>query len=174
MSTAVDRINAEIFVRDHGGRRRGRRLADVIADIGAQGDITAKARESLASLERLAQYAGVALPPQYAKGGHRARLKLIGRDIRSLEDQLTFLSSKVDFLLNASLGLISVEQNEVIRVLTVAAMVFFPPTLIGTVYGMNFSGMPELEWPFGYPLALALMIVSAVIPLIYFRRRGWL
>jgi len=174
IGSVVDRINADIFIRDHGGRRRDRQLSSLIADIGAQGDIAAKARESLASLERLVQYAAVALPPSFAKGAHRARMKLIGRDIRSLEDQVTFLSNKIDFLLNASLGLISVEQNEVIRVLTVAAMVFFPPTLIGTVYGMNFERMPELDWPFGYPLALLLMVASAILPLIYFRRRGWL
>ncbi len=174
ISAVVDRVNREIFARQQGSRRRDRQLADLIADIGYQGDIAAKAREVLASLERLVQFAGVALPTAYAKGSHRARLKLVGRDIRSLEDQVTFLSNKIDFLLTASLGLISVEQNEVIRVLTVAATVFFPPTLIGTIYGMNFHWMPELDWPFGYPLAIVLMAASALAPILYFRRRGWL
>ncbi len=174
ISAAVDRVNREIFVHNRSSRRRDRQLADLVADIGMQGDIAAKAREVLASLERLVQFAGVALPAPYAKGGYRARLKLVGRDVRSLEDQVTFLSNKIDFLLTASLGLISVEQNEVIWVLTVAATVFFPPTLIGTIYGMNFRWMPELGWPLGYPLAILLMLASALAPFIYFRRRGWL
>jgi magnesium transporter len=174
ISLVVDRINREIFARQLESRRHGRELADLIGEIGVQGDLAAKARECLSSLERLVQYAGLALPAPYAKGGHRARLKLIGRDIRSLEDHVTFLNNKINFLLDASLGLISVQQNEVIRVLTVAATVFFPPTLIGTIYGMNFDWMPELAWPFGYPLAIILMLVSAVAPFLYFRRRGWL
>jgi magnesium transporter len=154
--------------------RRDRELAELIGEIGVQGDLAAKVRESLSSLERLVQYAGVALPPAYGKGSNRARLKLIGRDIRSLEDHVTFLSNKVNFLLDASLGLISVEQNEVIRVLTVAATVFFPPTLLGTIWGMNFDFMPELSWPVGYPLALLALLASAAGPYWYFRRRGWL
>ena len=96
------------------------------------------------------------------------------RDIRSLEDHVTFLNTKINFLLDASLGLITVEQNEVIRVLTVAATVFFPPTLLGTIWGMNFQFMPELSWPIGYPLALLLLLASMVAPYLYFRRRGWL
>jgi magnesium transporter len=172
ISIVIDRINREIFMRQTS--RRDRRLALLVADIGMQGDIAAKAREALASLERLVQYAGMALPAAFTKANHGARLKLLGRDIRSLEDHITFVSNKIEFMLNAVLGMISVEQGEVIRVLTVAAMVFFPPTLIGTVYGMNFHGMPELDWPFGYPLALLLMTVSALVPLLYFRRRGWL
>ena len=143
----------------------------MIEEIGRQGDLAAKARESLASLERLIQYAGLALPGPLAKGASRARLKLAGRDIRSLEDHVSFLNSKISFLLDATLGLISVQQNEVIRILTVATTVFFPPTLIGTIYGMNFK-IPELSWALGYPYAIVLMAVSAVLPFFYFKRRG--
>jgi magnesium transporter len=174
ISAVVDRINREIFASEKETRRRDRELAAIISEIGVQGDLAAKVRESLASLERLVQYAGLALPPAYVKGNNKARLKLVGRDIRSLEDHVTFLSSKINFLLDASLGLISVEQNEVIRVLTVAAMVFFPPTLLGTLWGMNFDFMPELSWPIGYPLAVLAMIASMIVPYLYFRRRGWL
>jgi magnesium transporter len=174
ISGDVDRINQEVFNRRGSFNRRGRRLEVTIGDIGLQGDLAAKARESLASLERLVQYAGVALPSGFGKGGNRNRLKLVARDIRSLEDHVSFLSNKINFLLDATLGLISVEQNEVIRILTVAATVLFPPMLIGTVYGMNFKDMPELDWTFGYPLAIILMIVSAILPYLYFKRRGWL
>ncbi len=179
ISKDVDRINQEIFNRqakrlDRQNVQRGRRLDSLISAIGVQGDLAAKARESLSSLERLVQYAGLALPSAYSKNVNRGRLKLAGRDIRSLEDHVTFLSNKITFLLDATLGLISVEQNEVIRILTVAATVFFPPTLIGTVYGMNFDIMPELSWTWGYPVAIMLMLGSAILPYLYFKRRGWL
>ncbi len=174
ISGDVDRINQEVFARRHDPGHEGRELSQLIEAVGVQGDLAAKARESLASLERLVQYAGLAAPSINAKGGNRARMKLAARDIRSLEDHVTFLSNKINFLLDATLGLISVQQNEVIRVLTVAATFFFPPTLVGTIYGMNFDFMPELDWPFGYPLAIGVMVVSALVPYFYFKRRGWL
>jgi magnesium transporter len=173
ISADVDRINSGIFAA-RSERRGGRRLEQLIGHIGIQGDLAAKARESLASLERLVQYASLTLPGAFAKGTNKNRLKLIARDVRSLEDHVSFLSNKITFLLDATLGLISVEQNEVIRVLTVAATIFFPPTLIGTIYGMNFVDMPELAWQLGYPLAIGLMVASAVLPYLYFKRRGWL
>ena len=125
ISADVDRINREIFAERKDTRQRAKRLEVMIEEIGFQGDLAAKARESLASLERLIQFAGLALPGPFAKGPSRARMKLAGRDIRSLEDQVSFLSNKITFLLDATLGLISVQQNEVIRILTVATTVFF-------------------------------------------------
>jgi magnesium transporter len=89
-------------------------------------------------------------------------------------DHLSFLSQKITFLLDASLGMINIEQNNIIKIFSIAAGVFLPPTLIASIYGMNFSVMPELRWAYGYPLACALMVVSAVLPLWYFKRRGWL
>ncbi len=174
ISGDVDRINQDVFARRRDPAHEGRELSELITAIGVQGDLAAKARESLASLERLVQFAGLAAPSINAKGNNRARMKLAARDIRSLEDHVTFLSNKINFLLDATLGLISVEQNEVIRVLTVLSTFFFPPTLIGTFYGMNFHFMPELSWPLGYPLAIGAMVVSALVPFFYFKRRGWL
>jgi len=178
ISQDVDKINREVFIRQpdisHQNVQAGRRLEDLIEAVGTQGDLAAKARESLASLERLVQYAGLALPMINAKGASRSRLKLAARDIKSLEDHVDFLSNKITFLLDATLGLINVQQNEVIRILTVATTVFFPPTLLGTMWGMNFHFMPELSLPFGYPLAILLMLASAALPYLYFKRRGWL
>ena len=174
ISGDVDRINRDVFARRRDPAHEGRELSELIEAIGVQGDLAAKARESLASIERLVQFAGLAAPSINAKGGNRARMKLAARDIRSLEDHVTFLSNKINFLLDATLGLISVEQNEVIRVLTVLSTFFFPPTLIGTIYGMNFHFMPELSWPIGYPIVISAMIVSALVPFFYFKRRGWL
>jgi magnesium transporter len=179
LSQDVDRVNQEVFKRPTEDISRqnvqwGRRLEHVITVIGTQGDLAAKARESLSSLERLIQYAGLALPLVNAKGSSRSRLKLAARDVKSLEDHVEFLSNKITFLLDATLGLINVQQNEVIRILTVATTVFFPPTLLGTMWGMNFRWMPELSLPFAYPIAILLMCASAVLPYLYFKRRGWL
>jgi magnesium transporter len=94
--------------------------------------------------------------------------------VRSLTDHVSFLSSKINFLLDATLGMISIEQNAIIKIFSVVAVVFLPPTLIASIYGMNFAYMPELEWTPGYPWALLLMLASAITPYLYFRRRGWL
>ena len=83
------------------------------------------------------------------------------------------LAGKVNFLLDATLGLINLEQNQIIKIFTVASVVFLPPTLVASAYGMNFELMPELQWTFGYPYAIGLMIFSALMPFLYFKRRGW-
>ena len=96
------------------------------------------------------------------------------RDVRSLVEHANFLNSKANFLLDAVLGIINVEQNAIIKTFTVASVALMPPTLIASIYGMNFEFMPELRWAVGYPLALLLMVVSAVVPVFYFKRKGWL
>jgi len=100
-------------------------------------------------------------------------MKLVQRDASSLGDHAAFLSGKINFLLDATLGLINLEQNQIIKIFTVASVVFLPPTLVASVYGMNFELMPELQWHLGYPWAIAIMILSALVPFLYFRRRGW-
>jgi magnesium transporter len=104
----------------------------------------------------------------------RGKIKVQYRDIVGLMDQATFLSSKINFLLDATLGLINLQQNQIIKIFSVAAVVFLPPTLIASIYGMNFAYMPELKWLVGYPSVLVLMIISAVLPYWYFKHRGWL
>jgi len=104
----------------------------------------------------------------------RGRIKTTTHDIQALTDQTAFLSQKVTFLLDATLGLVNIEQSNIIKIFTIAAGVFLPPTLIASIYGMNFAHMPELRWQFGYPLALIAMVLSAVLPTWYFKRRGWL
>ena len=169
----IDKVNHSVFRRRHEHRRKARGLEALVDEIGIRGDLVAKVRESLASLERLLQYA-TAEQSIFNAGRPKNRIKLMTRDVRSLADQIGFLSGKITFLLEATLGLIQVEQNEVVRILTVVSTFFFPPTLIGTVYGMNFQNMPELGWGFGYPLVLILMVISALVPFLYFKRRGWL
>jgi magnesium transporter len=101
-------------------------------------------------------------------------LKMVQRDAISLGEHARGLIARINFLLDATLGLISLEQNQIIKIFSVAAVVFLPPTLVASIYGMNFEFMPELAWPFGYPLALGLMVLSAVLPYLFFKRKGWL
>jgi magnesium transporter len=99
---------------------------------------------------------------------------VVSADLSALGDYAGFLSTKVSFLLDATLGLINNEQNLIIKIVSVAAVVFGPPTLVASIYGMNFEHMPELKWASGYPWALALMVLSAVLPYWFFKRKGWL
>ena len=167
----LDRMSREVFSRS--SRETSRDFQKLITRIGRAGDLTSKARESLVSIGRLLAFAIQGSQARGRKAGG-SRLKTIGRDIISLSDYASFLNNKVNFLLDATLGMINIEQNAIIKIFSVAAVVFLPPTLIASIYGMNFTHMPELGWPFGYPLALGLMVGSAILPYWYFKRRGWL
>jgi magnesium transporter len=96
------------------------------------------------------------------------------RDIDSLDSHTAFLFDKINFLMDATVGFININQNKIIKIFSVASVALLPPTMIASLYGMNFEYMPELSQKWGYPFALALMIASAVMPMWYFRRRGWL
>ena len=96
------------------------------------------------------------------------------RDIDSLDSHSTFLFDKINFLMNATVGFININQNKIIKIFSVASVALLPPTLIASIYGMNFKGIPELDWQFGYPFAIGLMIASVAAPFIFFRRKGWL
>jgi magnesium transporter len=96
------------------------------------------------------------------------------RDIDSLDSHTTFLFDKINFLMNATVGFININQNKIIKLFSVASVALLPPTLIASIYGMNFRRLPELEWEWGYPFAIGLMLVSVAVPFVYFRRKGWL
>ena len=98
----------------------------------------------------------------------------IMRDIESLDGHTSFLFDKINFLMDATVGFININQNKIIKIFSVASVAFLPPTLIASIYGMNFKWLPELDWSLGYPFALLLMVTSAIAPFWYFRRRGWL
>jgi magnesium transporter len=98
----------------------------------------------------------------------------IMRDIDSLDSHTTFLFDKINFLMNAVVGFININQNKIIKIFSVASVALLPPTLIASIYGMNFRFMPEVEWELGYPFALALMAASVAAPFLYFKRKGWL
>jgi magnesium transporter len=147
----------------------------ILRSLGRRDDLTSKVRESLVGIGRLLMFFGEAgTPDAKAAKDLRNRLRTMSRDVRSLTEHASFLSGKISFLLEATLGMIAIEQNAIIKIFSVVAVVFLPPTLIASIYGMNFDFMPELDWSLGYPLALALMLGSAIAPYLYFKRRGWL
>jgi magnesium transporter len=171
----IDALSREIFDAD-AKTARNKNFQEVLRRLGRKGDLASKVRESLVSISRLSHYAADNLDLgklPYAKE-LKTRMKMVDKDNASLLDHTAYLSGKVNFLLDATLGLINIEQNAIIKLFSVVSVALMPPTLIASVYGMNFEHMPELEWTIGYPLALSLMVVSAIVPLWYFRRRGWL
>jgi magnesium transporter len=125
-------------------------------------------------LDRLLTYLAHVMSQRGDDKALRARVKTAGRDVVSLADHIGYLSTKITFLLDATLGMINNEQNSIIKIFSVLAVALMPPTLVGTIYGMNFKHMPELDWLYGYPFALGFMVVSAVLPWLYFKRKGWL
>jgi magnesium transporter len=155
---------------------QGPNYRDVLVRIGRCNDLISKVRESGVGLGRVISFLQedrkkVAVAGAKELGSH---LKTVSADLGSLGDHTSYLSSKANFLLDTTLGLINIEQNGIIKIFSVAAVVLLPPTLVASVYGMNFEVMPELKWLFGYPLALALMAASAIVPYLLFKKKGWL
>jgi magnesium transporter len=170
----VDKTAPLIFEGKGGQSTRAKRLETTLKMVGREGDITARAQESALSLERTLSFLSNAAKERGDDDRIQGRISTAHRDVHSLMEHMRFLSTRVDFLLNATLGMISTEQNKIIKLFSVAAVMLMPPTLVASIYGMNFKKMPELEWVYGYPSALGLMIISAVVPYLFFRRKGWL
>ena len=170
----VDKIAQSVFDVRGGAQTRNRRLDVLLKGTGKAGDITARAEESATSVNRLLHFFVHATHERGDDPRVRQRIKAAQRDITSLLDHTRFLSGRIAFLLDATLGSISNEQNQIIKLFSVMAVVLLPPTLIASIYGMNFHHMPELDWDLGYPWALLLMFIVAIVPVIYFRRKGWL
>jgi magnesium transporter len=154
--------------------KRDRDFQQVLKTLGRKESLTSNIRDSLTSLQRLSGFLANALAQGKNGKDAKARVKTLSRDVLSLTDHASFLSQKITFLLDATLGMINIEQNGIIKIVSVAAVVFLPPTLVASIYGMNFDLMPELRWMLGYPMAIGLMVISAVLPFWWFRRRGWL
>jgi magnesium transporter len=169
----VDAISHEIFRVQDPSTRSQRDLNRVLQLIGRKGDLSSNIRDSLLSLVRVAGFLGQLLNQRNDKDG-RSRVKTLARDVQSLTDHSSFLSQKITFLLDATLGMISIEQSNIIKIFSIATGVFLPPTLIASIYGMNFVHMPELQWRWGYLMAFVLMLASALLPCWWFKRRGWL
>ncbi|MCK9488305.1 MAG: magnesium transporter CorA family protein [Xanthomonadales bacterium] len=172
ISADADGISAEVFRADELPDERS--LEQLLKAIGRCGDLISKLRESVASTIRMLTWFGHPENGYIREPQIRDRVKTLGRDLASLGDYSQYQGNKIQFLLDATLGRINIEQTKIIKIFSIAAAAFLPPTLIASIYGMNFDVMPELHWSFGYPLAIGAMALSAVLPLWYFRRRGWL
>lgn len=174
-SRGVEAISKDIFnPTATKASKRDRDFQRLLKDIGRKETLTSDIRDSLTSLQRLSGFLANAVGQGKNGKDSKAHVKTLSRDVLSLTDHANFLSQKITFLLDATLGMINIEQNGIIKIVSVAAVVFLPPTLVASIYGMNFELMPELKWLFGYPFALGMMVVSAILPYWYFRRRGWL
>jgi magnesium transporter len=175
----LDAVSHRLFRTGPGETERKRRPARSNADlrvilrrVGRSGDLASKIRDSLLGIARIVPYVesnGAAWLPAEAT----SRLQTLRQDIYSLSQYDEHLTNKLQLLLDATLGLINIDQNNIIKVLTVVSVVGVPPTLVASMYGMNFHNMPELAWSWGYPYALVLIALSAVAPLLWFRWRGW-
>lgn len=176
----LDKVSRQIFAAgpENAARQGENDLQTVLKALGRNDDLVSTTRESLLSLSRLLRFFGTMIDTnekidKKVARDIKARLKIIVRDMASLNEHASFESHKINFLLDATLGMINIEQNRIIKLFSVAAVVFLPPTLVASIYGMNFHEMPELDWHLGYPWALVVMALSAVLPYLYFKRKGW-
>jgi magnesium transporter len=170
----VDQVSRDIFDPHGEGPARTISYQSMLKTIGSKGDLTSKVRESLVSIGRLLLF--LANEAEGMRWTKDVKLQLVSmqRDVQSLSDHATYLSNKTTFLLDALLGVVTLEQNNVIKIFSIAAVVLLPPTLVATTYGMNFKNMPELDWQYGYPLALGMMLLSAIVPYYIFKWKKWL
>jgi magnesium transporter len=158
--------------REQGVARTNRMLRATLVEIGDMGERLSHVRDTLLVLQRavpfIAEHGDGWLEPPV-----KARLKMAGNDVQSLNDYEVHLTDKIQFLLDAALGFINTEQNDLFKVLTIASVVGIPPTFVVGLYGMNFHNMPELSWAYGYQWGLFLVVLSTVIPIVWFKIKGW-
>ncbi|WP_424810938.1 magnesium/cobalt transporter CorA [Roseococcus sp. YIM B11640] len=182
LADILERIGADMDRASHAAFRRGKPgevtlgqndLKETLVTLGQVGEVTTRASETLLGLNRILTFVGAEKATAVRKE-NQGTIKTLVRDVRSLVEHANFLNNKATFLLDAVLGIINVEQTNIIKTFTVVSVALMPPTLIASIYGMNFQHMPELEWVSGYPLALILMVATAVVPVWYFKRKGWL
>ncbi|MHB1303885.1 MAG: magnesium transporter CorA family protein [Acidiphilium sp.] len=181
MSGEVDHLSARIFRlrlspdgRHAGAQRRQQEgeLREMVQALGRLYNSVSLVRDSQLGIGRIAPY--VASVADWLPGEMQARLQTVSRDVGSLNEFLTHLTDKIQFVLDATLGLINIAQNDLMKVLTIVSVIGIPPTLVAGIYGMNFVNIPELHWKYGYAYGLAVIALTAVLPLFWFRKKGWL
>jgi magnesium transporter len=177
IAAELDSVSRSVFLKSRTKRRHLTRSNDALhhtlIEVGNAGERLSRIRGSLLGLQRIVPF--VAEPERdWIPSKTRTRLNGAQTDLLSLTDYETHLSDKVQFLLDAVLGFITTKQNDIFAVLTIASVVGIPPTLVAGIYGMNFKNMPELQWAWGYQFGLTLIVLSAVLPILWFKWRGWL
>jgi magnesium transporter len=170
----IDNVSRAIFEPEETRSGQAKRYSNILISIGRKGDLTSKVRESLVSIGRMVTFVAAEVDGVKWSKDMREQLKTMQRDVVSLTDHASYLSNKTTFVLDAMLGVVNLEQNNIIKLFSVMAVVLMPPTLIASIYGMNFKTMPELEWHLGYPLAIGLMMLAAILPYMFFKWKKWL
>ena len=168
----LDGMSTEIFSATDNRRGISRDFRALLAQVGMNGELTSKARESLVSLSRLLVFA------QQTNGqlsqDVRSRFRTLSRDVVAMSDHASYLGDKVSFTLDATLGMVSIEQNNILKIFSVVTVFLLPPSVIAGFYGMNFSHLPGAQDHWGWIVALSIMVLSSVVPYLIFKRRGWL
>jgi Mg2+ and Co2+ transporters len=172
----LEKLTSRLFIRvgtTQKDRPNNPQLEESLQLIGSMGERVANIRESVASLQRLLNFAKTYMPERWL--GDRAHiLESMRADTMVISDESGFFMNKLSFNLDATLGMINVEETKIIRILSIVTLVLSPPMVVAGIYGMNFSNMPELTWPYGYATALAIIGLTALAPLAYLRRKKWL
>jgi magnesium transporter len=164
---SLEKVSASALKQDVDDRAAG----EALTAIARQEDLNGRIRRNVMDTRRAVSFM---MRSRMLNAEQFEEARQILRDIDSLDSHTAFLFDKINFLLDATVGFVNINQNKIIKIFSVASVGLLPPTLIASIYGMNFRGMPELDWPFGYPFALVLMLASVAAPFIYFRRKGWL
>lgn len=163
----LEKVSARVLKKDVNDTEAGQ----VLAAIAREEDLNGRIRRNVMDTRRAVSFM---MRSRMLNAEQFEESRQILRDIDSLDSHTAFLFDKINFLMDATVGFININQNKIIKIFSVAAVAFLPPTLIASIYGMNFQMMPELRWEIGYPFAIGLMILSAIAPFLYFRHRGWL
>ena len=172
VAAEVDQVSRMIFEpEDEGGPPS---YNDVLKTLGRKGDLSSKVRECLVSVGRLLSFLANEAEAMKWPKDNKLQLTSMQRDVISLSDHATYLAGKITFLLDALLGIVSIQQNDIIKIFSIAAVIFMPPTLVASIYGMNFKHMPELDFNLGYPMAIVIMIAAAIGPILFFKWKKWL
>jgi magnesium transporter len=169
----VDSISSRIFSRSYERRTAPLDFRSVLAQVGQCGELVSKASESLVSLTRLLGFVQQSGSAQVTQDS-RARYRTLARDVLAMSDHSSFLGDKVQFVLDATLGMVSIDQNNILKIFSVVTVFLLPPSVITGFYGMNFEHIPWLHATWGPWVGIAMMVASAVVPYVYFKRRGWL
>jgi magnesium transporter len=173
LGSEIDTLSSQIFSRSRHRRSGGSDFGRMLERIGQCGELVSKGRESLASLARLLVFVQQAAET-HVREDARTRFRTLSRDVGPMSEYATFLGDKVQFLLDATLGMVSIDQNNVLKIFSVVTLFFLPPSVVVGFYGMNFERIAWLHTSWGPWYALGLMVVSGVAPYLYFKRRGWL
>jgi magnesium transporter len=170
----LDQISSEVFAPSRRGRRStAQDFREVLGRVGQSGELVSKARESLVSLGRMLVFVQQATNSQVSQEA-RQRFRTLSRDVTAMSDHASFLGDKVQFALDATLGMVSIDQNNILKIFSVVTVFLLPPSVIAGFYGMNFEHIPWLHEPWGWYSALGLMLASALLPYLWFKRKGWL